>query len=817
MTEHNPHVRNIIRDSNIMGPVVQAGQIGQLIFEAAPFRPAAVVRRVSAGEIVGEPFSGRSGELRQALGVLRGGAAGLVVAGMGGVGKSALARQAAAAAVRRFPGGVFWTDLHGYRDDGQAAVPAAAVFGPMLRWLGVPGEEIPGDVGEQAAVYGRVLDALARRGRPVLLVLDNVSSGAQVRDLVDRSGPHRVVVTSRATLDLPSVDHLHLDVLGAAAALDLLDEVLRAKGGRSVRGRGAEDLVEACGGLPLALRIAAALLADDPGLDPGALARRLRQAPGVGGYARGEAALTPVFDTSWRWLVDHRPDWARLLRLLCLAPGPDLSTEAAAALAGQPPDHVRTGLDGLRRAHLVHATGADRWGLHDLVRAHTAGAGAVSGDDVAEAETRLLDHYARVAGEAASLLGDTSGSEGSDDALAWLDTERAALIAAVARADATGRASHATRLGAALGGYLNHRRYLADGLAVAQHAYFSSVRLSPRDQAVAADHLGVALREVRRFDEAVVAHERCAQLFREAGDWHGEGRAWNNLSAALVELRRFEAAVDASRRARERFRELNDPTGEGIACNNLGMALQGLRRFGDAVTAHERARDLHRDAGSGRGEGLACTNLGFALAELGRFDEAIATTRWAVELHRAEGGRFDEAQALNNLGTVYLLSGRFGDATGPLRRALDLYEEFGDRNRAGVAWNNLGNALHESGRVEEAVAAHQRAVELHRENGDRSNEGKALTNLGVALHAQGRAEDAVAVWELAVGLHRADGDRHHERMVLNNLGRVMGELGRAREEHAYWLAMRAAAPTVAERSAVLDAALDDIVGRNEHD
>ena len=43
------------------------------------------------------------------------------------------------------------------------------------------------------------------------------------------------------------------------------------------------------------------------------------------------------------------------------------------------------------------------------------------------------------------------------------------------------------------------------------------------------NHLGVALREMGRFDEAITAHQDALAIFRETGDRHREGQALNNL------------------------------------------------------------------------------------------------------------------------------------------------------------------------------------------------------------------------------------------------------------------------------------------------
>jgi hypothetical protein len=242
----------------------------------------------------------------------------------------------------------------------------------LLRALGVPGEHIPEETGQRVALYR---SALAEIHDPVLIVADNASAEVQVSPILPGPGPHRVIITSRHSLVGLGARLLEVTVLDQAAAVDLLDQVVRAArpGDDRISGdpAAADSLAEACGALPLALQITAALLAVDPVLTAAELAatladevRRLetlRYDDGSGGSAPSVAA---AFELSYRQ-IDK--DAARLFRLLPADPGPDVSTEAAAALAGWPANRARATLGRLARAHLVEAIGG-RWRMHDLVR-----------------------------------------------------------------------------------------------------------------------------------------------------------------------------------------------------------------------------------------------------------------------------------------------------------------------------------------------------------------------------------------------------------------------------------------------------------------
>jgi hypothetical protein len=300
-----------------------------------------------------------------------------------------------------FPGGAYVVDMRGYSPGGM--VSGSSVLEPLLHRLGA--ENVPGEPTAQAAVYDQTLRMLARQGRRVLLVLDNASTAAQVEGLLPTAGGHRVVITTRDTLAIPGARRLSLDVLTETDAVALLDRALREQDPND--SRAADDgavLVDGCGLLPLAVRIAAGLLADEPDMFCAELATELASTA-ADGFAHGENRVAPVLAASVNRLADRDPQAARLLGLLPVNPGPDISTEAAAALSELSVSAARTSLRALRQANLINLVDR-RWHLHDLVRRYLVDRMGMF-EELKTATSRLLDYYASTT-EAADI--DTAQS-----------------------------------------------------------------------------------------------------------------------------------------------------------------------------------------------------------------------------------------------------------------------------------------------------------------------------------------------------------------------------------------------------------------------
>ncbi|MGX7826092.1 NB-ARC domain-containing protein [Actinokineospora sp. 24-640] len=271
----------------------------------------------------------------------------VTVAGPPGVGKSALAVRAATVAADSYPGGVLFVDLHGY--DFARRIDANAALGALLRVLGVQGEHIPAGQGEREVLYR---SELARRSQRVLVVADNASDTGQVLPLRPGDTTHRLLVTSRHILPVPYARRIEVTVLPPDDSVAVLTDALRAAGDAIIDDPAvAAELAALCGHLPLALRITAELLADQPE-SAGELVGILRDTRSrLGELAYGDsAAVRAAFDASYQRLP---ADQARLFRLLSVHPGPHVSRAAASALVAEPVDVTRRLLDGLRRAHLI--------------------------------------------------------------------------------------------------------------------------------------------------------------------------------------------------------------------------------------------------------------------------------------------------------------------------------------------------------------------------------------------------------------------------------------------------------------------------------
>jgi len=704
------------------------------------------------------------------------------IAGTAGVGKTALAVHWARRVADRFPDGQLHLNLRGY--DVEAPMRPEEALGRLLRALGVDVRDLPASQDERAALFRSVV-----AGKRFLILLDNARSAEQIRDLLPGAPGCLTVITSRDALTglvvRDGARRIDLDLLPLADAVALVRVLIGERVGDEPAA--AAELAQACARLPLALRIAGEYVRSRPGVTIADAVRELRDERSrlsiLDADGDDRTAIRAVFSWSYRALAD---DPARLFRLLGGHPGGDYDLYAVAALAGA--DLVTTSalLDELVRAHLVTPVGAGRHTMHDLLTGYALD---LAGHQRAvEPLQRLLSYYAHAAMVAMDTLfpADSdrrprveppSGTAVPDlgepvPARAWLDAERANLLAMMRLAEDNGWTRWIGALAGTLWRELDAQAHNADALAM-HHLALSAAETGGdlTAQADALRNLSTAYRTAGHYAEALAFAQRCVALRRELGDERGEAAATNSLAIITGLLGRIDDSVAAYEHSLTLRRKTGDLRGEAAVLLNLANTSMRANRLGTVEEHLTSSLKLFRDIGERLGEAHALNNLGDFHRTERRFAAAVDHHEQALALYRERGALDGHADALNGLGLDHAAAGEFTAALPFHEQAMALAEN-GHHGILIDIHNSMGSTLFRLGRLGEARRHHEMARALAAEAGDRYEQARALSGIAETV-ADDDPEGAQRLWESALALYEElrlpAADQVRARIATNQL------------------------------------------------
>lgn len=713
------------------------------------------------------------------------------IEGPAGVGKTALAVHWAHQIAGRFPDGQLYVNLHGY-DQRCDPLEHSEALTQLLRSLGADPARIPEDPGEQEKLYRSLL-----AGKRTLILLDNALSAHHVRPLLPGTATCVVLITSRTTLTgIVASEGAHLLTLGPLSADEAGELLRRILGADRVAAEPGPTrrLAELCGHLPLALRIAAANLAAQPGRPITEAVQELAEGTRLTALkADGDehVAVTSAFDLSYRALA---ADAGLLFRRLGLIPGPHVTAHAAAALTSASTEVAARALNLLAAAHLIERHPGGRYRFHDLIHlyAQTRAHLEDTPQQRREAFQRILRCYIETTTAAVGFInpnilglppapGPGAGVplpfEDRAGAQAWLRSERPNLLAAVQEASATAR-HEAWRLAYALYGFFAVCTYPADWLACAE-AGLRAARSAGDPQAQAAMHNSLAHAHWRlgHYAQAIKHGTQGSQFCRQSGWRPGEAAVAGVLGNVCWELCEFADAVGHYRAALAIHRDTGYRYGEGLVLGNLGLVHKELGKLHDAVGHYRTALAIHRDTGYRFGEANVSSNLGNAFRELGLSGQAREHLARSVAVHQEIGCRNGEAASLEFLARVHLDTGRYEQAVERAHRALALADDVGDRRIEADARNTLGVIYQNLGQHHKALDMHRCALRIARTTGNQRSAAEALAGLAAACRCLDRVEEARAYGNQALAVSRGHRLRVIEGQALVQLAMVQLQQG----------------------------------------
>lgn len=660
------------------------GALSKLFDAESAGTDAAASTRFSGLPGVTRHFTGRTDELttiRHVLADEPATATVCVLTGMAGVGKTALAVRAAQDVEQRFPDGCLFFDLHGHTP-GSADADSHEVLDRLLHLLGVPGADIPPDTGSRANLYRDRL-----RGRRMLLVFDNARSATQVTDLLPAEPRCRVLITSRYRLNaLDDAVLVPVGVLSAAGAVELFCSVAGDRAADAVDV--VRRIVEDCGRLPLAVRIAAARFRGSPMWTIEEFAARLAdETVRLRALDDGERSVAAAFHLSYQGLpVQER----RLFGLLSLHPGRDIAVRSAAALAGLGLAETERLLDRLHQAHLIIPVPGGYTRFHDLVRVYAI-EHALPELPVGEQEDalrRLLDFalLQALSGDrllsprryrpelaVAELPSVEPGFVDQDAALAWWDQEWPNLVALCKLASV--RCQHTQ----------------CWQLAVLLRDFFFRAKL---------------------WDPWIDTHGVAAAAARAMGDERALAMTLSNLGMAHADRGDLVPARGHYSEALALFDSVGDEHGTAVTRSSLawvdfylGDARSALLHLGNALAWYRRSE-------SDRNAAITLRGIAFAETALGRLDDALHHAEQSYAEVRELGLALDMAMGRNCVAWIHFRADRYDDAKACYTQAAQLAERCGSRYELARAWTGLGNVAARTGNRAEADELWARAHAL---------------------------------------------------------------------------------------------------------
>lgn len=627
--------------STLHGPGEQSASLIETL-EDVPTRP--------------EKLVGREGLLEEIQKLLEKGDK-VLLQGLGGMGKTALAAEAVVRFVAAGKQPILW--LHANSDNSGALLEA------LVRPFQAHSEVASTQVSQQTQAVRRVLTERQVK----LVVFDDVWDGKVLKRLVDavpKAIP--VLVTSRQRYPVGHI--LDVGELGMGEAVTLLNHHARASDTNSK----AAELCQKLGYHPFALEIAGKTLQVDE-LSPGDLLQRIAESPHLitmpEGFAdEGRETVQQLLDASTQALEEKTRDvFMAFGGVFVPSATPDLLAFCLKRDLKEIQDALTAlGRRGLAKRVRLPKGEVDTYRLHTLAHSYTRAASAISNDAAIEG---CCDYVVKFKGN-----------------LNALDAERANMLHAAQEAYHLEKHDSVIAIMRGLivdGPYLSARGHDSMLLEQLDHAIEAARKSGESSQESLHRFLGKrgdAYYERGELAKALEYYEKSLELARMLKLKDREVILLCVSSKVYSDLHQFE---EAERRLAEAF-------GIATSANDDMLLVRVLEHQGyhyahakqDFKAAHEvysKQVALAERLNDGERLFFALQNLGGVELESGQLQAAIVPLERSLKMAREQDNHQKIAHALYPMGKVYNGLNERNKAQTCLDEALSLYRQIGNTAR----------------------------------------------------------------------------------------------------------------------------------------
>lgn len=289
--------------------------------------------------------------------------------------------------------------------------------------------------------------------------------------------------------------------------------------------------------------------------------------------------------------------------------------------------------------------------------------------------------------------------------------------------------------------------------------------------------LGIACLQLGLAEEAIVVLEEALKIARLREDKKGEGNQLGNLGLTYYQLGDYRKSIEYYEQALKVAKEIGDRSGESASYENLGNSYFILGEIKQAIINYTNTSKIMEEDGVNKDLAGHLGNLGILHIQIGEVDKGVYFLEKSLKIYKELGDKIGERNQQMNMGIAYRNLRELEKSKECYKKALKISAELEDESGEGGLLMNIGNLCLNCGQAEEAIEFYQKSLKIDRRSRNRRGESLSLASLGISYASIGQFETAIEFYEESLNIAKKIEDTRTECIALLNMGYICFDLG----------------------------------------
>jgi len=289
--------------------------------------------------------------------------------------------------------------------------------------------------------------------------------------------------------------------------------------------------------------------------------------------------------------------------------------------------------------------------------------------------------------------------------------------------------------------------------------------------------------EVKR---ALELWQQSLVLQEQVGDVEGKAATLNNMAGVIARQGEVKRALDMWQQSLVLSKQIGDVKGQAATLGNIAGVIARQGEVKRALDLWQQSLVLREQIGDVKGQAATLGNIAGVIARQGEVKRALDLWQQSLVLHEQIGDVKGKATALGNIAGETARQGEVKRALDLWQQSLVLHEQIGDVQGKATTLGNMAGEIARQGEVKRALDLWQQSLVLKEQIGDVEGKAATLNNMAWVIAQQGDVKRALDLWQQSLVLQEQIGDVEGQAATLNNMAGVIAQQGEVKRALNLW-------------------------------
>lgn len=304
--------------------------------------------------------------------------------------------------------------------------------------------------------------------------------------------------------------------------------------------------------------------------------------------------------------------------------------------------------------------------------------------------------------------------------------------------------------------------------------------------AKSADLVAKTLFSTNRFLESAMICRSTLSLVEDFRVIHNLARAQSVLGETTAARAHYERAIELCPGIENT--EASDVVKEYVGMHfNLGSLLIRIGETDEAMLLYEKCGRITEPIGDEYTKAGILHMTGTLSERQGNVNRAITLFKQSLEISERTGNLRGKGVTLHTMACVIASQGNGSRAIELWKQCLEIYERIGEEWEKATTLNQMAKVIAQQGDKQRAINLWNEALEISERIGDAAGQAAVLHNLGSVIAKEGNFDDATALLTLSLEISDSIDDPKRKAATLAQLANMAGKQGYKEKEKVLYL------------------------------